>query len=114
MTQNTLYWHDYETFGIDPMRDRPVQFAGVRTDEDLNIIGEPLNILARPAADSLPHPISALNCNRVFSPNSYRIIPSARYIKYAQHPNRYMPPRKTTTPETVKSYLGFDTLILTP
>ena len=60
MTQNTLYWHDYETFGIDPMRDRPVQFAGVRTDEDLNIIGEPLNIMARPAPDSLPHPISSL------------------------------------------------------
>ncbi len=60
MTQNTLYWHDYETFGIDPARDRPVQFAGLRTDEDLNVIGEPLNIMARPAPDSLPHPISTL------------------------------------------------------
>lgn len=60
MTQNTLYWHDYETFGLDPMRDRPVQFAGIRTDEALNIIGEPLNILARPTPDSLPHPISSL------------------------------------------------------
>ncbi|MDY6981110.1 MAG: exodeoxyribonuclease I [Pseudomonadota bacterium] len=60
MTQNTLYWHDYETFGTDPQRDRPVQFAGVRTDEDLNIIGEPLNIMARPTPDSLPHPMSTL------------------------------------------------------
>jgi len=60
MTQNTLYWHDYETFGLDPVRDRPVQFAGVRTDEDLNIIGEPLNIMARPAPDTLPHPISSI------------------------------------------------------
>ncbi len=60
MTQNTLYWHDYETFGIDPVRDRPVQFAGVRTDEDLNIIGEPLNIMARPAPDTLPHPMSSI------------------------------------------------------
>ena len=60
MTQNTLYWHDYETFGLDPARDRPVQFAGIRTDEDLNIIGEPLNIMARPAPDTLPHPISSL------------------------------------------------------
>ncbi|MGD8407628.1 MAG: exodeoxyribonuclease I, partial [Thiohalophilus sp.] len=60
MTQNTLYWHDYETFGIDPQRDRPVQFAGIRTDEDLNVIGEPLNIMARPAPDTLPHPISTL------------------------------------------------------
>ena len=60
MTKNTLYWHDYETFGLDPARDRPVQFAGIRTDEDLNIIGEPLNIMARPATDTLPHPMSSL------------------------------------------------------
>ena len=52
MTQNTLYWHDYETFGLDPARDRPVQFAVIRTDEELNIIGEPLNIMARPAPDT--------------------------------------------------------------
>jgi exodeoxyribonuclease-1 len=60
MTQNSLYWHDYETFGLDPARDRPVQFAGIRTDEKLNIIGEPLNIMARPAPDTLPHPMSSL------------------------------------------------------
>ena len=60
MTQNTLYWHDYETFGLDPARDRPVQFAGIRTDEELNIVGEPLNIMARPAPDTLPHPVSSL------------------------------------------------------
>lgn len=60
MTQNTLYWHDYETFGIDTQRDRPVQFAGVRTDEDLNIVGEPLNIFCRPSPDTLPHPMSSL------------------------------------------------------
>jgi exodeoxyribonuclease-1 len=60
MIQNTLYWHDYETFGLDPARDRPVQFAGIRTDEDLNVIGEPLNIMARPAPDTLPHPMSSL------------------------------------------------------
>jgi exodeoxyribonuclease-1 len=60
MSDNTLYWHDYETFGTDTMRDRPVQFAGIRTDEDLNIIGEPLNIFARPAPDTLPHPMSSL------------------------------------------------------
>jgi len=53
---NTLYWHDYETFGIDPKRDRPVQFAGIRTDEELNIIGEPLVIYCRPANDFLPNP----------------------------------------------------------
>ncbi|MEH6582005.1 MAG: exodeoxyribonuclease I [Halioglobus sp.] len=56
----TFYWHDYETFGTDPSRDRPVQFAGLRTDEDLNVIGEPLVIYARPANDVLPHPQACL------------------------------------------------------
>lgn len=57
---NTLYWHDYETFGIDPRYDRPAQFAGIRTDEDLNIIGEPLMIYCKQANDSLPHPQACL------------------------------------------------------
>lgn len=57
---NTLYWHDYETGGIDPRYDRPLQFAGIRTDEDLNIIGEPLMIYCQPADDYLPHPQAAL------------------------------------------------------
>lgn len=56
----TLYWHDYETSGIDPRRDRPVQFAGVRTDEAFNEIGEPLVIYCKPARDTLPQPISSL------------------------------------------------------
>jgi len=55
-SKNTLYWHDYETFGIDPKRDRPVQFAGIRTDEALNIIGAPLVIYCQPANDFLPSP----------------------------------------------------------
>lgn len=53
---NTIYWHDYETFGIDPRRDRASQFAGVRTDEDFNIIGEPLMMYCKPAPDMLPSP----------------------------------------------------------
>lgn len=58
--QNTLYWHDYETWGEVPAQDRPSQFAGLRTDEDLNIIGEPLMIYCRPAADLLPKPDACL------------------------------------------------------
>ncbi len=56
----SLYWHDYETFGIDPARDRPVQFAGIRTDEELNIVGEPLVLYCRPSDDMLPQPESCL------------------------------------------------------
>jgi exodeoxyribonuclease I len=52
----TLYWHDYETFGTDPQRDRPVQFAGIRTDSDFNIIEDPLTLYCKPSEDYLPHP----------------------------------------------------------
>lgn len=56
----TFYWHDYETFGIDPQRDRPVQFAGLRTDEDFNIIDDPLVIYCKPTPDYLPNPDACL------------------------------------------------------
>ena len=56
----TIYWHDYETFGVDPRRDRAAQFAGIRTDEALNVIGEPLVIFCKPAPDMLPHPQAIL------------------------------------------------------
>lgn len=52
----TLYWHDYETSGASPANDRPWQFAGVRTTPDLEIIGEPLTVFAKPSLDVLPHP----------------------------------------------------------
>ncbi|MAT51837.1 MAG: exodeoxyribonuclease I [Porticoccaceae bacterium] len=57
---NTLYWHDYETTGIDPARDRPIQFAGVRTDENLDRVGEPLTLYCRLTRDVLPHPQACL------------------------------------------------------
>jgi exodeoxyribonuclease I len=56
----TLYWHDYETWGEVPAQDRPSQFAGVRTDEDLNVIGEPLMIYCKPSPDVLPKPEACL------------------------------------------------------
>jgi exodeoxyribonuclease-1 len=56
----TFYWHDYETWGTDPRRDRPAQFAGVRTDEELHPIGDPLVLYCRPADDMLPQPEAAL------------------------------------------------------
>jgi exodeoxyribonuclease I len=56
----TFYWHDYETWGADPRRDRACQFAGVRTDASLKEIGEPLVIFCRPATDVLPHPDACL------------------------------------------------------
>ncbi len=58
--QATIYWHDYETWGASPQKDRPSQFAGIRTDLDLNIIGEPLIEYCKPAPDYLPQPEACL------------------------------------------------------
>ncbi|WP_127958267.1 exodeoxyribonuclease I [Serratia microhaemolytica] len=54
--QNTFYFHDYETFGKSPSLDRPAQFAGIRTDADLNPIEQPLICYCAPADDYLPDP----------------------------------------------------------
>ena len=53
---SSIFWYDYETTGINPRCDRPLQVAGIRTDEQLNEIGEPVNLYCRPGDDILPHP----------------------------------------------------------
>ncbi len=58
MPNNTIYWYDFETFGKDPRRDRASQFAGIRTDENLNIVSEPLLCYCKPADDFLPDPMA--------------------------------------------------------
>jgi len=55
-TNFSFYWFDYETFGTSPLWDRPAQFAGLRTDAQLNPLGEPLMIYCRPSPDYLPDP----------------------------------------------------------
>jgi exodeoxyribonuclease I len=60
MATHSFLWHDYETFGISPRRDRPAQFAAIRTDADLNEVGEPVMVYCRPAPDYLPDPQSCL------------------------------------------------------
>ena len=57
---HSLFWHDYETTGANPQKDRPLQFAGVRTDLDFNIIDEPISIFCKVSLDILPHPQACL------------------------------------------------------
>ena len=55
---NSILWHDYETFGGDARRDRPCQFAALRTDLELNVVGDPVELFCKPAPDFLPDPVS--------------------------------------------------------
>ncbi|MEO7128038.1 MAG: exodeoxyribonuclease I [Rhodoferax sp.] len=57
---HTFLWHDYETFGTQVRRDRPAQFAAIRTDAELNEVGEPVMLYCQPAPDFLPDPQSCL------------------------------------------------------
>lgn len=60
MSEDSFYWHDYETSGTDPARDRPLQFAGLRTNADLEPVDAPQVFFCRPAPDVLPHPDACL------------------------------------------------------
>jgi exodeoxyribonuclease-1 len=56
----TFYWYDLETTGTNPKWDRIVQFAGQRTDQDLNPIGDALCFFVHLPDDVLPNPDAAL------------------------------------------------------
>lgn len=53
---DSFYFYDLETTGFDPRGGRIMQFAGQRTDLQLNIIGEPINELIKLTPDILPEP----------------------------------------------------------
>ena len=56
----SYYFYDLETFGKNPKTARIAQFAGVRTDENFNIIDEPLICYCKIQADSLPSIVSCM------------------------------------------------------
>ena len=60
LRMNTLLAFDYATTGSDPVRDRPKEFACVRFDMDLNIIGTPTSLHCKPSPDDLPDPAACL------------------------------------------------------
>lgn len=57
---DSFYFYDLETSGINPRSARIMQFAGQRTDLDLNPLGEPHNILIALSDDILPEPEAIL------------------------------------------------------
>jgi len=56
----TFLWHDYETFGVNTRSARPAQFAAIRTDAELQPLGEPIMLYCQPANDFLPDPQACL------------------------------------------------------
>lgn len=52
----SYFFYDLETSGLNPRSDRIMQFAGIRTDENLKQIGESYNLLVKLNDDTLPSP----------------------------------------------------------
>jgi exodeoxyribonuclease I len=77
----SIYWHDYEAFGSNPRADRASQFAGVRTDTDLDEIDEPLVIYCKPARDMLPHPQACLITGITPQLATARGLPEVEFVR---------------------------------
>jgi len=78
----TFFFYDLETSGLNVREDRIMQFAGQRTDLDLNPIGDPVNILVKLPDDTLPSP-SAIMVTKI-TPQKTLLdgITEAEFAKY--------------------------------
>lgn len=56
----SFLFYDLETFGADPRRTRIAQFAAIRTNAQLQPLGEPISFFVQPANDLLPAPVATL------------------------------------------------------
>ena len=52
----TYFFYDLETTGLSARKDRIMQFAGLRTDENFQPLGDPYNLLIELSDDILPSP----------------------------------------------------------
>lgn len=58
--EDTFFWHDYETFGTNTQLDGVSQFAGIRTNMELEEVGEPVDIYCKMTPDRLPSPMACM------------------------------------------------------
>ena len=83
MDGKTFFFYDLETSGLNAREDRVMQFAGQRTDMELNPIGEPVNILVKMAEDALPSP-GAIMVTKITPQDTLRDgIAEAEFVRYA-------------------------------
>lgn len=82
MNEKTFFFYDLETSGLNAREDRVMQFAGQRTDMNLEPIGEPVNILVKMTEDALPSP-TAIMVTKITPQETLRDgISEAEFAKY--------------------------------
>lgn len=77
---NSFVFYDLETTGISASKDRILQFASQRTDMNLNLIGDPIDIKIELAKDILPSPQACL-VNRIDPTKMEGAIKEAEFAK---------------------------------
>ena len=83
MESDSFFFYDLETSGLNAREDRIMQFAGQRTNMDLEPIGEPVNILVKLTDDALPSP-GAILVTKITPQDTLRDgISEAEFAKYA-------------------------------
>ncbi len=78
---SSFFWYDLETFGLNPFYDRIAQFAGQRTDAELNPIGEPVILYCRLSADYVPDPMACMVTGITPQEVKEKGIPESEFIE---------------------------------
>lgn len=96
----SFLFYDLETSGFSPREARIMQFAGQRTDLQLNPIGKPHNYLLRLSEDVLPDPDAVLITGITPQATLAEGIHEAEFLKIFQE--------QIATPDTI--FVGFNTV----
>jgi exodeoxyribonuclease-1 len=96
----SFFFYDLETSGFSPSAARIMQFAGQRTDDQLNPIGEPVNVLVKLAADVLPEPDAIMLTGITPQSTITEGLTEPEFLEYFY--------KEVVTPNT--TFLGFNTV----
>jgi exodeoxyribonuclease-1 len=96
----SFFFYDLETSGINPHKTRIMQFAGIRTDLELNPIGEPVNVMIKMTEDTLPDPDAILITGITPQATIAEGLTEAEFLR--------MFTDEVSTPGTI--FLGFNTV----
>jgi len=80
--EKSFYFYDLETSGVSPKNDRIMQFAGQRTNEQLEPVGEPTDFYIRLPKDVLPQPDAVMLTGITPQQTIQEGITEAEFTKY--------------------------------
>lgn len=96
----SFFWYDLETSSISPRTGRIMQFAGQRTNMDLEPVGESVNILIKLGEDILPDPDAIMVTGITPQATLQDGITEAEFLRYFQE--------EVATPDTI--FVGYNTV----